>query len=330
MPLQDSDIFLVTKADGSESRHIRADKLFSGIADDWLVVIQDGTQSKRCLVSELADKASDDRYMLVNSFAPGVTTGDRDHSYKIKSSTVVKKYGKKLTDIITNVGLGAGVDYALFTQCRRMDNGQEYTGPWDSAAVNPTNKNVVYDGNENTNWFPLPQKFQKIDVEFVFKPPLPIRVNGLVEIKGGVQNLGGGKIGTAQLFINGDLIFEKQIWDENPEWASGSYSGDIVEIVFKQKEPAPTTGGKRFSINAFKIDGEYLISNQPVTELTFSSDKGLDRFAYNDVVTQIKQDGTPTIPAATGHVGEIYDAKMSLLKIEPNWQVGNYIELPDR
>ena len=83
MPLQDSDIFLVTKADASESRHIRADKLFSGIADDWFVVIQEGTVSKRCLVSELADKASDTRYMLVNQ---GAT------SYKIKSSTVVDKY----------------------------------------------------------------------------------------------------------------------------------------------------------------------------------------------------------------------------------------------
>ena len=89
MPLQDSDIFLVTKADGSESRHIRADKLFSGIADDWFVVIQEGTQSKRCLVSALPDKASDTRYMLVN----------RDEtSYKIKSSTVVDTYTEDFSE----------------------------------------------------------------------------------------------------------------------------------------------------------------------------------------------------------------------------------------
>ena len=91
--LQDSDIFLVTKADGSESRHIRADKLFSGIADDWLVLINEGGVSKRCLVRELVYKDRDDRYMLVNSFPEGVTTGGRTTSYKIKSSTVVDKYG---------------------------------------------------------------------------------------------------------------------------------------------------------------------------------------------------------------------------------------------
>ena len=83
MPLQDSDIFLVTKADGSESRHIRADKLFSGIANDWLVLINEGGVNKRCLVSDLPAKATDARYMLVNQ---GVK------SYKIKSSTVVNRY----------------------------------------------------------------------------------------------------------------------------------------------------------------------------------------------------------------------------------------------
>ena len=79
MPLQDSDIFLVVKPDGSESRHIRADKLFSGIADDWLVIINEGGISKRCLVSELVDKAADDRWMLVNSY-PNFTASRSDQS----------------------------------------------------------------------------------------------------------------------------------------------------------------------------------------------------------------------------------------------------------
>ena len=98
MPLQDSDIFLVTKADGSESRHIRADKLFSGIADDWFVVIQDGTQSKRCLVSALPDKASDTRYMLVNQ---GAT------SYKVKSSVVVNNFNDDFPDPLNRIVCGA-------------------------------------------------------------------------------------------------------------------------------------------------------------------------------------------------------------------------------
>ena len=94
MPLQDSDIFLVTKADGSESRHIRADKLFSGIADDWLVLINEGGVSKRCLVSDLVAKATDARYMLVNQSST---------SYKIKSSTVAQQYAE-LYPIITVPG----------------------------------------------------------------------------------------------------------------------------------------------------------------------------------------------------------------------------------
>jgi len=83
MPLQDSDLFLVTKADGSESRHIRADNLFSGIADDWVVLVDENGISKRCVVGDLRYKASDDRYMLVNVV---------DKSYKVKSSTVVSQY----------------------------------------------------------------------------------------------------------------------------------------------------------------------------------------------------------------------------------------------
>lgn len=93
MPLQDSDIFLVTKADGSESRHIRAANLFSGVADDWNVLINENEISKRCLVSELLDKASDDRYMLVQS---------GDQNYKVKSSTVVSQYGPPLGTPITS------------------------------------------------------------------------------------------------------------------------------------------------------------------------------------------------------------------------------------
>ena len=80
--LADSDIFLINKPDGSESRYIRADKLLSGIADDWLVVIDEGGISSKCLVKELASKASDSRYMLVNSTPRGDASGTRRISYK--------------------------------------------------------------------------------------------------------------------------------------------------------------------------------------------------------------------------------------------------------
>lgn len=305
MPLQDGDWFLVNN--GSESRKIRADKLFSGIADDWTVLIQEDTVSKRCKVSQLIEKASDTRYMLVNQ---GST------SYKIKSSTVVGQYGKSLTDIITNVGFATGINYNQYSVVWDLKRNQPYTGGF-KPGTNPS-FDQVYDGNENTQMYCY-QVGEEISFRLI--PPRPIIVKGQVEIKAGFNN--ESRLG--QLKINGIVVREFSAHDIEPAWFSASFSGKINTIEIRQKEYST----KSFGVAAFRIDGEYLINNKQVTELTFSSNKGLNDFTYNDIVDQVDRIGNLTIPRATGHVGEVYGNKMSLLKIESNWAVGNYIELPE-
>lgn len=79
------DVFLVTKDDGSESRHIQGQNLFSGVADEWYVLIDEGNAglSRKLKVKDLVAKASDTRYMLVNR---GTL------SYKVKTTDVVNKF----------------------------------------------------------------------------------------------------------------------------------------------------------------------------------------------------------------------------------------------
>ena len=80
------------------------------------------------------------------------------------------------------------------------------------------------------------------------------------------------------------------------------------------------------SVSAFKIDGEYLISNQQVTYLDFGDSTDFDKFNYNDKIKECEIDGT--LLDATGTVGEVLPAqnRITLLKQEPNWDVGNYVQ----
>ena len=86
--LEDDYIFLVTKADGSESRHIKGANLFSGVADDWFVLVNQDAVSKKVKVSNLAGISSPENlWMLVN---------DGAKSYKVKASDVIDKFTRKI------------------------------------------------------------------------------------------------------------------------------------------------------------------------------------------------------------------------------------------
>ena len=55
-------------------------------------MMQEGANTYRVPVNQITDKASDTRYMMVNSFPDGVTSGDRSKSYRVRSSTVVTAF----------------------------------------------------------------------------------------------------------------------------------------------------------------------------------------------------------------------------------------------
>jgi hypothetical protein len=316
MPLQDSDIFLVTKPDGSDCRHIRADNLFSGIADDWCVLVNEGEDSKRCLVSELVDKASDDRYMLVNA----------NESPPIINTTSIGP--------IVNVGTTTGVDYAPYVKLIDLNTGADVTN--HSFQFSEGTPNDVFNGNEAANSkYYRGMRYTNADVvnaKFVFTPPQPITVNGLIEVKGGF--CGDSRDGV--LKINGQVVVEINAFDLEPEWASAEYTGEIHTIEYHQKRyPGSPDGvdiapdGKNitafFSITAFKIDGEYLISNQPgVTYLDFNPGTDFTDFSYNNEIKEC--DASENLQDAVGKIGEIKESqnRIVLLTNQPNWDVGNY------
>ena len=219
---------------------------------------------------------------------------------------------------ITGKGLTTGVDYAQYVKIWNMNADTEYTGPLYQNGNQDIN--AVFDGNESTTWLVISEP-TLTNLEFRFYPPTPIKVNGLIEIKGGVHT---GD--TAQLYINDDLIIEEVASDVDPKWLSGSYSGEINYIRFTQR--GDVSQSKRFSVNAFKIDGEYLISNRQATYLEFGSNTDFDKFHLFDPVKEC--DASGNLLDGIGTVGEVVPAqnRIILTKEQPNWDIGSYVQGP--
>lgn len=132
MALNPDDIFLVTKEDGSESRKIQGTNLFSGIADDWFVLVDDGNNgtSRKIKVKDLCAKATDSRMMLINR---GVS------SYKTKSTLVCSTFGLQPAGCVypaTNIlpiilnGTATGVGEWAGSDLIGPPNGDQFTCNW--------------------------------------------------------------------------------------------------------------------------------------------------------------------------------------------------------
>ena len=233
--------------------------------------------------------------------------------------------GAPITSPIVTVGTTTGIDYAPYGKCVKYDSEDEYTGPWHSSALSPADNSVMFDANESTRWFPFPPpKSPPTHVKFLFIPPEPIVIEKDIEIKGGVMKYAGNPL-TAQLLVNDSLIVQKPAFDLGPEWLSGTYSGGLInKIEFRQKERPNNRDGQRFSVNAIKIDGEFLVSSASVTVLTFSDDKDLDTWKYNDHVVETDSSGNAVGGGGVGTVGQVYGNTVSFLKIEPGWSTTTY------
>ena len=221
---------------------------------------------------------------------------------------------------ITSTGLGGGVDYSQYCYVVDLQTG----GDGEGLNQYPNNYNAIFDGDESTGMIGAAGANKQIGFKFV--PPKPIQVDGLIEIKGGFsqdENLG-------ELFINDVSVVQLEAWNGDPQWFSALYEGLIYSIRLEQTNPSELYNSKTFGVNAFKIDGEYLISNQQVTYLEFASDSGFDGFAYNDRIEEYDADGNKL--DAFGVVGEVapsgFPNRITLLTQQPNWDIGSYVKGP--
>ncbi len=218
---------------------------------------------------------------------------------------------------ITAVGPTTGVDYAKYVKFWDLKTDSEYTGGFHSQAE--PNIDNAFDGDENTRLYIFESDSW---LGFKFEPPYPITVNGLIEIKGGFH----GQAPLGQLLINDVVILEFSAYDQTPKWFSTPYSGEITSIRLQQKNPSPRDQ-KTFSITAFKIDGEYLISNTTVTYLDFANDSGFSDFTFYDYVEEVDASGNTL--GGTGNIGEIAPTGFPnriTLRDNSNWNVGSYLK----
>ena len=214
-----------------------------------------------------------------------------------------------------------GIDYSNYTYVWDVARDAEYTGSYWSV-IGPGEPNDIYDGNETTRFYRSAKN--KVKIELRFAPPTPIRVDGLIEIKGGFH----GNSRAGDLKVNGQVVLTLNAWDEQPQWFSTRYSGSIYNFSLGQKNLPPSSSPKAaytFSMTSMKIDGQYLISNRGVTELTFQTDQDISTWSYNDRIVQCDSLGKP-LSTGVGTVGEVKvsERKVSFLEAESGWAVGNY------
>lgn len=239
MALQDSDIFLVTKADGSESRHIRADKLLSGIADDWLVFINEGGVSKRCLVSDLVTKAADDRYMLVNQ---GVK------SYKIKSSTVVDQYYIPIS-----------VTWSDYAWCYNKNTDQKMEPRPENTANRHKTYTNTFDGGTRNGWYLYRPKGAN-NVQWRYEPPASLNLYArTLRLFCGTQ----GPNGKSRIWVNGRERTTKDHigHDQEGAWTVRFTINEVItSIEIRQKSG---TGYDSFGVYAVEVNGVILVDGAP-------------------------------------------------------------------
>ncbi len=224
---------------------------------------------------------------------------------------------------ITVVGTMTGVDYTQYIRIVDM-NGRELSEQdmVDEGFNRNGERTDVFDGNEGQRYYrgkvATPQDDRSI--RFIFKPPTPIKIQGLFEIKCGFH--GTHRDGT--IYINDEPILTLTSHDGDPQWFSVSYEGLIKEIRVEQD--LMTEKNKTVSVNAMKVDGEYLIGSQPVTYLEFNSSTDFDKFSLFDYIEEC--DASGNLLDATGTIGEALPAqnRITLTENNANWSVGSYVK----
>jgi len=230
---------------------------------------------------------------------------------------------------ITQVGTTTGVDYSQYVTLWNTTLNREE--PDGDPEANGGTKNDIFDANEDTYYWRAYRSTSsnKYDLKFIFTPPNPIIVQGQVEVKCGFAN--NSRLGVMR--INGEVVLELEAGGSpyDPQWFSVSYTGEINSIELEQKYntetgtsyPSPRT----VSVNAFKIDGEYLVSNKTVTYLDFANNTGFGDFSFYDYLEEVDVNGNDL--GASGNVGEVspsgFPNRITLVEDEAGWSAGNYL-----
>jgi hypothetical protein len=252
----------------------------------------------------------------------GIVPDSTKKSNLITPGRVVKYHiGPIISVGSTSSGGSGGVNYSDYAKIIDLKTGLEYTGSFHSVSQPESDLKYIFDGDESTRTYAFNHNQW---LGFRFKPPSPIIADGLIEIKAGFHSAAP----RGKLIINDEVIAEFSAKDSNPQWFSATYTGLIYKIEVEQTNEYDSHKSKTFAINAFKIGGEYLDEEKPVTTLDFADGTDLSASSFYDHLQETDDDGNPLI--ATGILGIVsptgFPNRITLTEINSDWNVGSYVE----